>query len=100
MSRYRELYRAEQLPVSWNRMFRNPDDAIHGTKGDIGFLHNLEKIFTFNKTLKPELIHTGIYYHEQTVARGDASKDVISDLFMQWTGANIDYIDPAKQEKY
>jgi hypothetical protein len=74
MSRYREHYRAEQLPVSWNRMFRNPDEAyaIYGAKGDIVFRHKLEKIFTFNKTFKHKLIHTGVYCHEQTVVWGES----------------------------
>jgi hypothetical protein len=93
MSQHRKLYRAEQLQVFHNQMFRNPVDAIHCTKGDIPLLH----------TLRKELIHNGAYYHERAIILGSALKRLIFDLFMQWDGANIDYIiniDPAKQEKH
>jgi len=69
MSAYRELYRAEQLPVFQNRMFCIPDEARNCTKGDVVLVQDLETGLIFNRVFKPELMqYDADYQNEQAVS--------------------------------
>jgi SAM-dependent methyltransferase len=65
----REIYRAEQLPVSQNRMFRSPKDARHCVKGDMVLVRDIETGLIFNRAFRPELMqYDADYQNEQAVS--------------------------------
>src|ERR1017187_4465762 len=69
MKRYRELYRAERLPVFQNRMFHSEEEAKNCAKGDVVLVRDLETGLTFNQAFKPELMHYDAdYQNEQALS--------------------------------
>lgn len=82
MSRHRELYRAEQLPVFQNRMFNSPEEAISCTKGDVALVQDLQTGLIFNQAFNPELMHYDAnYQNEQALSRVfQVHLDEISDI--------------------
>jgi hypothetical protein len=69
MSQVKQLYHARQLPVFQNRMFRNADEAIHCTKGDIMLVQDLHTGLIFNGTFNSDLMHYDAdYQNEQVLA--------------------------------
>jgi len=69
MKRYRELYRAEQLPVCQNRIFHFKKDAINCTKGNVVIVQDLKTGLIFNQAFSPELIQYAVdYQNEQALS--------------------------------
>ena len=69
MSRYREIYRADQLPVFQNRMFHTEQDAKNCVKGDIVLVQDLETGLIFNQAFQPDLMeYDADYQNEQAVS--------------------------------
>lgn len=69
MSDYRELYRAEQLPVFQNRMFRTAQEATACTRGDVVLVQDPETGLIFNRAFRPELMqYDADYQNEQAVS--------------------------------
>lgn len=69
MKRYREIYRAEQLPVFQNRMFLTEQAARNCTKGDVVLVQDTETGLIFNQAFKPELMqYDSDYQNEQAVS--------------------------------
>ncbi len=66
MSKYRELYRAEQLPVFQNRMFGSTEEARNCTRGDVVLVQDLETGLIHNRAFRPELmVYDENYQNEQ-----------------------------------
>lgn len=66
MTRYRELYRASQLPVFQNRMFHSERAARDCAKGDVVLVQDLETGLIFNQAFRPELMqYDADYQNEQ-----------------------------------
>lgn len=69
MKRYREIYRAEQLPVFQNRMFHSEQEARNCIKGDVVLVQDLETGLIFNQAFRPELMrYDADYQNEQAVS--------------------------------
>ena len=69
MKRYREIYRAEQLPVFQNRMFPSEQDAKNCIKGDVVLVQDLKTGLIFNQAFRPELMqYDSDYQNEQAVS--------------------------------
>jgi len=69
MNRYREIYRAWQLPVFQNRMFHSEQEARNCIKGDVALVQNLETGLIFNQAFRPELMqYDADYQNEQAVS--------------------------------
>ena len=69
MSTYKELYRAEQLPVFQNRMFRTQEEAWDCVKGDVVLVRDMETGLIFNQAFRPELMqYDADYQNEQAVS--------------------------------
>lgn len=69
MKQYRELYRAEQLPVFQNRMFRTAQEAKWCTWGDVVLVQDPETGLIFNRAFRPELMqYDADYQNEQAVS--------------------------------
>jgi len=69
MSTYKELYRAEQLPVFQNRMFHTQEDARNCVKGDVVLVRDYETGLIFNQAFRPELMeYDNDYQNEQAVS--------------------------------
>ena len=67
--RYREIYRATQLPVFQNRMFHTEDEARNCVKGNVALVQDLETGLIFNQAFNPELMHYDAdYQNEQAVS--------------------------------
>lgn len=66
MSRYREIYRVEQLPVTQNRMFATQAEALNCAKGDVVLVQDTETGFIFNRVFNTKLIeYDSDYQNEQ-----------------------------------
>lgn len=66
MTRYRELYKAKQLPVFQNRMFHSEQAARDCAKGDVVLVQDLETGLIFNRAFRPELMqYDADYQNEQ-----------------------------------
>ena len=66
MSRYREIYRAAQLPVFQNRVFHSEQAAKDCAKGDVVLVQDLETGLIFNRAFQPELMeYDADYQNEQ-----------------------------------
>lgn len=64
-----ELYRAEQLPVFQNRMFRSATEARNCVTGDVVLVRDMETGLIFNQAFKPELMqYDADYQNEQAVS--------------------------------
>jgi hypothetical protein len=69
MRQYREIYRAEQLPVFQNRMFHSSKDAINCVKGDVVLVQNLQTGLIFNQAFRADLMQYDTdYQNEQAVS--------------------------------
>lgn len=69
MSAHIELYRAEQLPVFQNRMFRTQEEAQECVKGDVVLVRDLETGLIFNQAFRPEMMQYDVdYQNEQGVS--------------------------------
>jgi SAM-dependent methyltransferase len=69
MKRYREIYRAEQLPVFQNKMFDSEQAARNCTRGDVVLVQDSETGLIFNQAFKPELMqYDSDYQNEQAVS--------------------------------
>ncbi|NTV14439.1 MAG: methyltransferase domain-containing protein [Desulfobulbaceae bacterium] len=65
----RELYRAKQLPIFQNRMFRTATEARACTKGEMILVRDLETGLIFNQAFRPELMqYDADYQNEQAVS--------------------------------
>src|SRR6266566_4337757 len=66
MTRFRELYRASQLPVFQNRMFHSEQAARDCAKGDVVLVQDLDTGLIFNQAFRPELMqYDADYQNEQ-----------------------------------
>ena len=66
MSAYREIYRAEQLPIFQNRMFRSAAAARECTRGDVVLVQSTQTGLIFNQAFEPELMrYDADYQNEQ-----------------------------------
>ena len=66
MSAYREIYRAEQLPIFQNRMFRSAAVARECTRGDVVLAQSTQTGLIFNQAFEPELMrYDADYQNEQ-----------------------------------
>jgi len=66
MNSYREIYRAEQLPVFQNRMFHCEQSARDCTRGDVVLVQSLDTGLVFNQAFRPELLeYDHDYQNEQ-----------------------------------
>ena len=64
-----ELYRAEQLPVFQNRMFRTAAEAMACARGDVVLVRDPRTGFVFNSAFRPELMqYDADYQNEQAVS--------------------------------
>lgn len=64
-----EIYRAEQLPVFQNRMFRSAQEALSCTRGDVVLVQEGGTGLVFNQAFRPELMEYGAdYQNEQAVS--------------------------------
>jgi hypothetical protein len=69
MSDYREIYRAEQLPVFQNRMFHSRESARGCTRGDVVLVQSLETGLISNRAFRPELMqYDQDYQNEQALS--------------------------------
>ena len=69
MNRYRELYRAGQLPVFQNHMFRTAQEATACARGDVDLVQDRETGLIFNSAFRPELMqYDADYQNEQAVS--------------------------------
>ena len=69
MSTYRELYRAEQLPVFQNVVFRTAQEAIACARGDIVLVQDGASGLIFNRAFRPEIVRYGSdYQNEQALS--------------------------------
>ncbi len=65
----RELYRAEQLPVFQNRMFRSAQEATACARGDVVLEQDARTGLVFNSAFRPELMqYDADYQNEQAVS--------------------------------
>ena len=65
----RELYRADQLPVFQNRMFRTAEMAHACARGDMVLVQDPRTGLVFNDAFRPELMHYDAdYQNEQAVS--------------------------------
>lgn len=66
MTAYREIYRAEQLPVFQNRMFHSAAAARDCTRGDMLLAQSLDTGLVSNRAFRPELMqYDQDYQNEQ-----------------------------------
>lgn len=66
MTRLKELYRAERLPVFQNRMFATAESARDCTRGDLVLVQDLVTGLVFNRAFDPELMrYDADYQNEQ-----------------------------------
>ena len=65
MNVFRELYRAEKLPVFQNRMFQTQEEAIHCIKGDIVLVQDMETGLIFNQAFNPKLMQYDVEYQNE-----------------------------------
>ena len=66
MTKYREIYRAEQLPVTQNRMFTTQSEALNCVKSDVVLVQDMETGFIFNRAFNAKLIeYDSDYQNEQ-----------------------------------
>lgn len=64
-----ELYRAEQLPVFQNRMFRTEAEATACARGDVVLVQDSRTGLVFNATFRPELMQYDTdYQNEQALS--------------------------------
>lgn len=64
-----ELYRAEQLPVFQNRMFRSRKEAVACPKGDVRLVRDQQTGLIFNAAFQPELMqYDADYQNEQATS--------------------------------
>lgn len=69
MKRWRELYRAESLPVFQNRMFDSAADAMACARGDVILVQDEETGLIFNSAFRSELVtYDANYQNEQAVS--------------------------------
>lgn len=69
MNPYREIYRAENLPVFQNQMFHSEKEAIDCVKGDVVLVQDLKTGLIFNRTFNSELMrYNADYQNEQAVS--------------------------------
>lgn len=65
----REVYRAEQLPVFQNRMFRTAQAARACVRGDVVLVQDAQTGLIFNSVFRPELMqYDADYQNEQAVS--------------------------------
>lgn len=65
----RELFRAEQLPVFQNRMFRTAQEAMACARGDVVLEQDERTGLVFNRAFRPELMqYDADYQNEQAVS--------------------------------
>ncbi len=63
---FREVYRAEQLPVLQNRMFATAQAARDCARGDVVLVQSLDTGLVFNQAFRPELVdYDADYQNEQ-----------------------------------
>ena len=65
MSSYREIYRADQLPVFQNRMFNTSAEALASPKGDVVLVQDMHTGLVFNQAFNPELMDYGPDYQNE-----------------------------------
>lgn len=65
MSRHREIYRAEQLPVFQNRMFHTEQAARGCTRGDMVLVQSLDTGLIFNREFQSDLLEYDENYQNE-----------------------------------
>jgi hypothetical protein len=65
MSRYKQVYRAEQLPVFQNRMFDTAQAAQSCARGDLVMVQDLSTGLVFNQAFDPGLMHYSADYQNE-----------------------------------
>ena len=68
MNRYREIYRAEKIPVTQNRMFTAQAEALDCAKDDVVLVQDMEMGLIFNWAFKPWLLEYGSDYQNEQAA--------------------------------
>lgn len=69
MTQYREIYRAEGLPIFQNQMFHSKEDAVGCVKGDVVLVQDLGTGLIFNRAFHSELMkYDADYQNEQAVS--------------------------------
>lgn len=67
MTRYRDLYAAEDLPIFQNRMYASEHEAIHCPKGNMRLVEDLETGLLYNLAFEPEqMVYDEHYQNDQT----------------------------------
>ena len=67
MKRYREIYRAGQLPIFQNRMFHSEQEAKNCIMSDVVLVQDLETGLIFNQAFRPDLMaYDADYQNEQS----------------------------------
>jgi SAM-dependent methyltransferase len=79
---FREVYRAEQLPVLQNRMFATAQAARDCVRGDVVLVQSLATGLVFNQAFRPELVqYDADYQNEQGLSAAFARHlDAVLDL--------------------
>jgi SAM-dependent methyltransferase len=65
MLKYREIYRADGLPVFQNRTFHSREAAIGCVKGDVALVQDLETGLIFNRAFEPALMQYDADYNNE-----------------------------------
>ena len=69
MNTLREIYRAEQLPVFQNKMFRSAAEAIACTRGDLILVQDATTGLIYNRAFDPSVMtFDANYQNEQSVS--------------------------------
>ncbi|MBA3013161.1 MAG: methyltransferase domain-containing protein [Proteobacteria bacterium] len=65
----KELYRAEQLPIFQNRMYRTQTEGKACPKGDVILVQDMDTGLIFNRAFRPDLVqYDADYQNEQAVS--------------------------------
>jgi hypothetical protein len=69
LSKTRNLYQVDQLPIFQNRMYDTQADAKGCPRGDVRLVENLQTGLVYNQAFKPELmVYDERYQNEQAVS--------------------------------
>jgi hypothetical protein len=89
---WREIYRAEQLPVLQNRMFASAQAARECTRGDVVLVQSRATGLVFNAAFRPELVqYDADYQNEQGLSAAFARHldAVVAVMERHFTGETL-----------
>ncbi len=92
MNRYLEIYRAQKLPVTQNRMFTTQAEALDCDKDDIVLVQDTQTGLIFNQAFKPWLMkYASDYQNEQaaSVAFKEHLNDVTQIIQRNFSGKSL-----------